>query len=66
MSKTSTTIKNKWNAQHYDALTVRLPKGRKQALEALAAARGQSVNRLVCGLIEGELERVEGEKAPDP
>lgn len=66
MSKTSSTVKDRWNAQHYDALTVRLPKGRKTALEALADARGQSVNKLVNSIIEAELERVEGEKSPDP
>ena len=37
----------------FDELKIRIPKGRKATVEALAAARGESVNGLVNGLLRG-------------
>lgn len=37
----------------FDELKIRVPKGRKATVEALAAARGESVNGLVNGLLRG-------------
>ncbi|MBQ6717028.1 MAG: hypothetical protein IJN21_10960, partial [Clostridia bacterium] len=47
MGKTSSAVKNRYNAKAYDQIPVRVPKGRKADVEAYAKAQGQSVNGLV-------------------
>ena len=44
MGKTSSTVKNRYNAKAYDQLPVRVPKGNKATVEAAASAVGESVN----------------------
>lgn len=51
MGKTSSTVKNRWNKKAYDQLGIRVPKGRKDDIEAFAASQGQSVNGYVNALI---------------
>lgn len=55
MGKTSSAVKNKYNAKAYDQLPIRVPKGRKQAIEAFARERGESVNGLVNALLRAEM-----------
>ena len=71
MSKTSTAVKNRWNAKAYDAINLRIPKGRKAAFEAFAREQGESVNGLInrlmrqaMGLTDGEWKRAEGDGLP--
>lgn len=45
----------KYNAANYDRIEVKVPKGRKQAVEAHARGRGESVNGLVNALLRGEM-----------
>lgn len=45
----------KYNAANYDRIEVKVPKGRKQAVEAHARERGESVNGLVNALLRGEM-----------
>ena len=40
MSKTSSEVKNRWNAEHYDRITVLLPKGYKDKLKEAAGSGG--------------------------
>ena len=47
MGKTSSAVKNRYNAKAYDQLPIRVPKGRKAAIDAYAKERGESVNGLV-------------------
>ena len=61
MGKTSSAVKNRYNAKAYDQLPIRVPKGRKQAVEAFARERGESVNGLVNGLIRSEMGLSEDE-----
>ncbi len=44
MGKTSSAVKNRYNAKAYDQLPIRLPKGQKATVEAAAADVGESVN----------------------
>ncbi len=44
MGKTSSAVKNRYNAKAYDQLPIRLPKGQKAIVEAAAASVGESVN----------------------
>lgn len=56
-TKTSSAVKQKYNEKAYDRLAITIPKGRKEVVEACAAAEGLTVNGLVnvllrekCGL----------------
>lgn len=53
--KASTRAKNKYNAANYDNLRIVIPKGRKQAVEAHAKQRGESVNGLVNALLRADM-----------
>ena len=50
-TKTSSAVKQKYNEKAYDRLAVTIPKGRKEAVEACAAAEGTTVNGLVNALL---------------
>ena len=60
MSKTSTTVKDRWNKNNYDDVRIRLPKGRKQAVEAHARERRES-NGLVNALLRADMGLSEDE-----
>lgn len=47
MGKTSSAVKNRYNAKVYDQLPIRIPKGHKSTIESAAAAAGESVNGFV-------------------
>lgn len=55
MGKTSSAVKNRYNLKAYDRLAITVPKGRKQAVEAFAKERGESVNGMVNRLVRGEM-----------
>lgn len=68
MGRTSATVKNRYAAKAYDRIVTLVPKGQKQAVEAFAKGRGESVsgmfNRLVrveMGLTEDEWRRTPNE-----
>ena len=44
MGKTSSAVKNRYNAKAYDQLPIRIPKGQKATVEAHAREVGESVN----------------------
>lgn len=54
-TKTSTAVKDRWNNQNYDDIRIRIPKGQKQAVEAHAKAKGESVNGLVNSLLRADM-----------
>lgn len=51
MSTTSTEVKNRWNAQHYDRTVINLPKGGADELRTIAAAKGMTVSGYIRHLI---------------
>ncbi len=51
MGKTSSAVKNRYNAKAYDAIPLRVPKGRKAEIKAFADAQGESVNGFLNRLI---------------
>lgn len=55
LSEARKRANKKWNDANlsvkYDRIQIVVPKGRKATVEALAAARGESVNGLVNGLL---------------
>lgn len=61
MAKTSAAVKNRYAAKAYDSLRIIVPKGQKQAVEAHAQSKGQSVNGLVNALLRADMGLSEGE-----
>ena len=61
MAKTSAAVKNRYAAKAYDSLRIIVPKGQKQAVEAHAQGKGQSVNGYVNGLIRADMGLTEEE-----
>lgn len=58
---------NQFNAEKYDRVTIMLPKGRKEHLKALAAARGESVNSYIIRAIDAqEAAETAQERVPSP
>ena len=66
-SKAQIKATNKYNAANYDSLRIVIPKGRKQAVEAHASDKGQSVNGLVNALLRADMGLTEDEckQAPE-
>lgn len=56
---------NKYIKSNYDRLNITIPKGRKQAVEAHAHERGESVNGLVNRLVRAEMGLTEDEWKQD-
>lgn len=55
MPTARTKANRKYNEKAYDRLAITIPKGRKQAVEAFARERGESVNGLVNTLLRAEM-----------
>ena len=61
MGKTSSAVKNRYNAKAYDQLPIRVPKGRKAAIDAYVKEHGESVNGLVNNVLRELLGMSEDE-----
>ena len=61
MGRTSSAVKNRYNAKAYDQLPIRVPKGRKAAIDAYAKEHGESVNGLVNNVLREMLGMSEEE-----
>ena len=60
-SKAQIDATNRYNAKKYDNLRIVIPKGLKQAVEAHAKSKGESVNGLVNALLRTDMGLSEGE-----
>ena len=65
MGKTSSKVKDRYNAKAYDTILTRLPKGQKEQIQAHAAAQGESVNSCVSRAISETMKRDKNKTAPD-
>ena len=54
-TKTSTAVKNRYNAKAYDRVGLMLPKGRKADVEAYVIKNGESVNGYVNRLMREDM-----------
>ena len=63
MAYTKATMRavDKYVRNNYDSFLVRVPKGRKQVIEARAKQLGQSVNSLINALLMGDIGLTENE-----
>ena len=57
MGKASTRAQNKFIAKAYDRVNLTMPKGKKDTVQAHAAARGESVNGFINRAIPETMER---------
>lgn len=59
--KTEKLIKynNQFNKDNYDRISLMIAKGKKEQIQALARAHGESVNGFINRLIDAEIERME-------
>ncbi len=57
MGKTSSAVKDRWNAKTYDEIKVRVPKGQKQDIQSHAEKHGESVNGFIGRAISETMER---------
>lgn len=55
MSRTSSAVKDRYNAKAYDEIKVRVPKGQKELIQAFAEANGESINSFINRLIRAEM-----------
>ena len=56
-SKTSSQVKDRYNAKAYDEIKVRVPKGKKDEIKAAAELEGKSVNAYI---VEAIIEKIRG------
>lgn len=61
MGKTSSKVKDRYNAKAYDEFKIRVPKGLKQVVEAYAESKDTSVNGLVNALLREAMGLLEEE-----
>ena len=57
MGKTSASVKNRYIAKAYDRINLTVKKGKKNAISAHAAVRGESVNAFINRAIDEAIER---------
>ena len=62
MSYTSREVKNRWNAQHYKAVTFLLSKDMGEQFAELVKASGDSFRAIFIGIIEEFLGENNGEE----
>ena len=57
MGKTSSAVKDRYNAKAYDEIKIRVPKGQKDLIQAHAEAQGESTNGFINRAISETIER---------
>lgn len=63
VSKANQRAVNKYVKNNYDRINVTMPKGKKETIQAYAAAQGESVNGFINRAIDEKMER-DGQKRP--
>ncbi|MCL2054090.1 MAG: antitoxin [Oscillospiraceae bacterium] len=59
MSKTSSAVKNRYNAKAYDRITTLVKKGEKEKIKAHAEKLGKSLNAYMNDLIKEDMSESE-------
>ena len=57
MGKTSSKVKDRYNAKAYDEIKIRVPKGKKETIKAHAEQQGESLNGFINRAIDEAIER---------
>lgn len=64
MGKTSSAVKNRYNAKAYDPISLRVKKGQREAIQSHAAAQGKSLNGYIVDLIEKDMASIPTDPPP--
>ena len=56
MGKTSSAVKDRYNAKAYDEIKIRVPKGQNDLIQAHAEAQGESTNGFINRAISETME----------
>ncbi len=62
MGKTSSKVKDRYNAKVYDEIKIRVSKGRKDEIKAHAESKGESLNGFINRAIDETVQRDNGNK----
>ena len=65
-SKANQRAVNKYVKNNYDRVNVTMPKGKKETIQAHAAAQGESVNGFINRAVDHEMERDSQKQPPEP
>ena len=57
MGKTSSAVKNKWNAKNYDRIVLVVPKGEKEIIKSAAEQEGKSVNAYILEAVHDKMNQ---------
>lgn len=57
MGKTSSKVKDRYNAKAYDEIKTRVTKGKKDTIKAHAESKGESLNGFINRAIDETMER---------
>ena len=57
MGKTSSEVKNRYNAKAYDRINFVVPKGQKDIIRQHAEERGESVNAFILRAVEQTMKK---------
>ena len=66
MGKTSSKVKDRYNAKAYDELKIRVSKGNKDIIKAHAAAQGESINGYIKKSIDDRMQRDSSSESDTP
>ena len=61
-TKTSASVKNRYNSKAYDRIGLVVPKGDKDAIKAVAESLGESTNKFITTAIAERIARMESGK----
>lgn len=64
MGRTSAAVKDRWNKEHYDRISLTVPKGWRDDLRAWCESQGETVNGWLNGVIADALQRPAPVKRP--
>ena len=59
---TSCTVRNRWNAKHYDRVNITLPKGYGDIFKEYCSDRNTTMNATLGAVIKFDIEKWESEK----
>ena len=62
LGKTSSIVKDRYNAKAYDEIKVRVPKGKKEIIKSYAETKGESVNGFINRAIDELIKDTTGEE----
>ena len=54
---TSCTVRNRWNAKHYDRINITIPKGYGDIFKEYCSEHGTTPNAVLCSMIKFEVEQ---------